>query len=47
MVIDGKWKFLGMFALEVDAAICWNYHGAYYCPHLPLNEIPIEEYAHD
>ena len=47
MTIDGKRKWLGRFAFEVDAAVCWNIHAAYYRPHWPLNEIPEGEWCHD
>jgi hypothetical protein len=45
--VNGKLRHLGTFGFEVDAAICWNAHAAHLRPDHPLNEIPIDEYAHD
>jgi hypothetical protein len=37
----------GSFCNETDAAICWNYHCAYYGLDKPLNYIDPELYIHD
>ena len=40
-------QHLGAFAFEADAAIAVNYHVAYLGLDRPLNQVPLEEYAHD
>jgi hypothetical protein len=40
-------QHLGAFAFEADAAIAVNYQVAYLGLDRPLNQVPLEEYAHD
>jgi hypothetical protein len=46
-VNGGRQMWLGRFSNETEAAICWNYHCAYYGLDKPLNEIRAEDYIHD
>jgi hypothetical protein len=45
--VNGAQLVLGWFANETDAAICWNYHCAYYNLPKPLNVIDAADYIHD
>jgi hypothetical protein len=45
--VNGVPMSLGYFANETDAAICWNYHVAYYGLDKPLNTIEAADYIHD
>jgi hypothetical protein len=47
ITVNGAQLSLGEFANETDAAICWNYHCAYYGLDRELNPINAADYIHD